>query len=149
MEYRIAAAGIVIHHDKILLVRYRDMQGNSFLVGPGGGVQPEEDLPRAVVRETKEETGLTVMPKHLLFVEDLLSLRCRMIKMWFFCEFVEGELVKTPEAADEGIVDVGWYRKDQLRQEIVYPTVIMSIDWNLLLCDCWQVQYLGLGRAQF
>ena len=94
-EYRIAAAGIVLKRGKILLVRYKDQQGKSYLVGPGGGVGVSESLSQALIREVKEETRLIVKPCKMLFVEDLLSRRYRMIKIWFLCTVVGGRLAKT------------------------------------------------------
>ena len=57
--HRIAAGGIVIRDDTILLVRYGTGPG-SYLVGPGGAVEETENIEQAVVRETMEETGITV-----------------------------------------------------------------------------------------
>ena len=72
-EHRIAAAAIVIQEEEILLVRYDDRHGSSFLVGPGGGVDSDgESITQALVREVKEESGIEVRPHKLLFVEDLL-----------------------------------------------------------------------------
>jgi 8-oxo-dGTP diphosphatase len=95
-EFRIAAAAIIIHEEKVLLVRYRDRYGESFLVGPGGGVHIDEDLKRALIREVREETGLEVQPEKLLFIGDLLSRRYRMmIKVWLLCKLVGGHLLAT------------------------------------------------------
>jgi ADP-ribose pyrophosphatase YjhB (NUDIX family) len=82
-EHRISAGAIVIKGDEILLVRYKDSDGNSFLVGPGGGVLSDEGINEAVVREVREETGLEVSPYRILFVEDLLWRRYRIVKIWF------------------------------------------------------------------
>ncbi|MFH0898533.1 MAG: NUDIX domain-containing protein [bacterium] len=148
-EYRIAAAAIVMQHRKVLLVRYHNKDGNNFLVGPGGGIHVEESLPQAVVREVKEETGIEVQPSKMLFVEDLLSERYRMIKIWFLCNVVGGQLIKTQEAQDEGIVEVGWYEKEQLKHEIVYPAILKEVDWDTFFSQEWQFQYIDLKKANF
>lgn len=113
-DHRIAAAGVVLHRGKVLLVRYRNLDGTSFLVGPGGRVKDTEGLTEAIVREVKEETGIEVLPYNMLFVEDLESKNRRMVKIWFICKFIGGKLVKTQEALQEGIVDVNWYSREQL-----------------------------------
>ncbi|MFH1254050.1 MAG: NUDIX domain-containing protein [bacterium] len=148
-SYRISAAGIVLHDNKILLVRYKSQDESSILVGPGGGVELEEDMQQALVREVLEETGLEVKPGKMLFVEDLLSRKYRMIKIWFLCCVVGGQLLKTPEAAVEGIIDVNWYSKDQLKNEVVYPSIIMEPDWNTFEGKCWETKYLALTQANF
>ncbi len=152
--YRISAAGIILHDNKILLVRYKMQDGSSFLVGPGGGVEIEEDMPQALVREVMEETGLDVKPGRMLFVEDLLSRKYRMIKIWFLCTVVGGRLSKTEEATVEGIVDVNWYSKDQLKNEVVYPPALMTpnlldSDWSLFSEKNWETKYLELKQANF
>jgi len=108
------------------------------LVGPGGAVHINEGLDRAVVREVWEETGLEVSPQKVLFVEDLLSSRYRMVKIWFLCNLVGGQLVNTQGALDEGITDVAWYRKDQLLSEVVYPPALSSYDWKAFPQDNWE-----------
>ena len=148
-NYRISAAGIVLHDNKILLVRYNFPDGSNILVGPGGGVEIEEDMQQALVREVMEETGIEVKPGRMLFVEDLLSRKYRMIKIWFLCSVVGGRLSKTQEASAEGIVDVNWYSKDQLKKEVVYPSIIMETDWNTFDEKCWETKYLALTQANF
>jgi 8-oxo-dGTP pyrophosphatase MutT (NUDIX family) len=67
----------------------------SFLVGPGGGVLSNEGINQAVVREVREETGLEVNPYKILFVEDLLSRRHRIVKIWLLCKLNDGQLTNT------------------------------------------------------
>jgi ADP-ribose pyrophosphatase YjhB (NUDIX family) len=60
-EQRIAAGAIIMQEEKILLVRYNDRHGRSYLVGPGGGMHSDdESITQALMREVKEETGLEV-----------------------------------------------------------------------------------------
>jgi ADP-ribose pyrophosphatase YjhB (NUDIX family) len=148
-EFRISAGAIVIHEDKILLVRYINSLGKSFLVGPGGGVNIDESTNQAAVREVREETGLEVSPLKILFVEDLLSRRHRITKIWFLCNLVGGELVKTQNAIKEGIIEVGWYRRDQLIDEIVYPTPLLKHNRDSFFKDNWQTVYIGLQNTDF
>lgn len=148
-EYRISAAAIIIKRGKILLVRYHDKQGKSFLVGPGGGTKITENLKQTVIREVKEETGLLIAPGKLLFVEDLLSRNYRMIKVWFLCKVVGGSLTKTKEATVEGITEVTWYSKDQLKNEVVYPRIIVDVDWKSFSKKNWETKYLELKNASF
>jgi len=148
-EQRISAGAIVIQEGKILLVRYNDRHGKSFLVGPGGGVLIKESTAKAAIREVKEETNLEVSYGKVIFIEDLLANRHRITKIWFLCNLVGGKLTKTQDATNEGIVDVGWYRRDRLNNEIVYPSVILSHDWDAFYQDNWQVIYKELQEVDF
>jgi 8-oxo-dGTP diphosphatase len=148
-EHRISAGAIVVRQDQILLVRYNASEGKSFLVGPGGGVLGDEGLYQAVIREVREETGLEINPYRVLLVEDLLSRRHRMVKLWLLCNLVGGELTHTQGALEEGIIEAGWYRKDQLQNEVVYPSEILYHDWNDFFRDGWEAKYLKLKTADF
>ncbi len=149
-EQRIAAGAIVIQEEKILLVRYSDRYKRSYLVGPGGGVHSDdESITQALMREVKEETGLEVSPFKLLFVEDLLSSRYRMVKIWFLCNTVGGQVEKTQGAIDEGIVEVRWYGRDELINEVVYPPVLMNENWESFFDDNQESKYLELRNADF
>jgi 8-oxo-dGTP diphosphatase len=148
-EHRISAGAIIIEQGKILLVRYNDSNGNSYLVGPGGGTLENEEITQTVVREVHEETGLEVNPQRILFIEDLLSHHYRMVKIWFLCNIVGGKLENTQGAADEGITDAKWYRKDQLRNEVVYPAILLKQDWSAYFNDNWKSICLGMSVADF
>jgi 8-oxo-dGTP pyrophosphatase MutT (NUDIX family) len=148
-EFRISAGAIIIREDKILLVRYRDNHGKTFLVGPGGGVLINESTDRALIREVREETGLEIEPGKILFVEDLLSGRYRMTKIWFLCKIAGGKLAKTKGAVEEEIIEVGWYRRDRLNDEVVYPDPLKKYDWNDFGKDNWKTLYLELKAADF
>jgi len=119
------------------------------LVGPGGGVEDDESTIQALVREVEEETGLEVSPGRVLFIEDLVSRKYRFAKIWFLCEPVGGQLMNTQGAIDEGIIEVGWYRKEDLKSETVYPPPIMDTDWQQFFEDNWETQYLDLRHADF
>lgn len=148
-EFRISSGGIVINQDKILLVKYVDSKGKSYLVGPGGGVLINENTSQAVVREILEETGLKVKPKKILFVEDMLSKRHRIIKIWFLCGLLGGKLRLTHGAKEEEILEVGWFSREQLDNETVYPLPLKKYDWNDFSKNCWQTIYMELREVDF
>jgi 8-oxo-dGTP pyrophosphatase MutT (NUDIX family) len=148
-QFRISAGGIVIHENRILLVRYRDEPG--YLVAPGGGVESDEGLNQAVIREVREETGIEVAPRNnrILFVEDLISSRKRLTKVWFLCNVIGGRLARTPGAEEEGISEAGWYSREQLNNTIVFPSPILTYDWGLFFGDNWESVYLEMKNADF
>jgi len=148
-EFRVSAGAIVIHEGKILLVRYVNSNGKSYLVGPGGGVLVNESTSQAAAREVKEETNLEVSPGKVVYIEDLLAKKHQITKIWFLCNLLGGELEKTQNAVEEGIIEVGWYRRDQLKNEIVYPAVLLSHNWNAFFKDNWQTIYKELKEVDF
>jgi ADP-ribose pyrophosphatase YjhB (NUDIX family) len=149
-KHRITAGAITIQDEKILLVRYNDNYGGSYLAGPGGAIHYDnETLIQALIREVKEETGLEVNPYKLLFIEDQLPHHYRMVKIWFLCEVVGGKLERTQGAIDEGITEAGWYMRDELNDETVYPSPVMEEDWESFFADSWKAKYLELREADF
>jgi len=151
-EQRISAGAIVIQNETILLVRYRKETGENYLVSPGGGVLNEEGvierIDEAAVRETREETGLEVIPSRILFVEDLLYKQYRITKIWFLCNVVGECLERTQGAIDERIVEANWYHREQLNNETVYPSILVQEDWNNFLNHHWETRYLGLSKVR-
>ncbi|MCF3182163.1 NUDIX hydrolase [Streptomyces polychromogenes] len=60
------AAAVVVHEGCVLIVRRRVSEGRLSWQFPAGAVEPGESREEAAVRETMEETGLTVKALKLL-----------------------------------------------------------------------------------
>ncbi len=146
---RISAGGLVFKGNEVLLVRYQDQSGVTFLVGPGGGLEDDENVVQAVIREVWEETGVTVEPKRVVAIEDLQSERVKTIKVWLVCEVVAGEVQRTVGADMEGITAAGWFTRDQLAGEIVFPSFLMQHDWERLRTEIREVECLPSRVARF
>ncbi|HEY4330260.1 MAG TPA: NUDIX hydrolase [Phycisphaerae bacterium] len=149
LPHRIAAGGVIVNEGKILLVRYPDIRGGSYLVSPGGAVEENEGLAEAAIRETREETGVTVAVQRLLALEELLCTRFRMCKVWFLCAYVSGEAGMTEGARREGITQAAWFSKDELAREVVYPSILLSNDWASFSSPGWSVKTMEIRRADF
>ena len=119
------------------------------MVGPGGALQDDENVVQAIVRETKEETAVTVRPKRVVVIEDLVCSRFKMSKVWMICEVVEGEVRRTEGAEKEGIIEAAWFTKDQLVNEVVFPPALMQHDWDQLRSENWQVKCEPSRKANF
>ena len=106
-KFRVSAGAIVIRGDEILLVRAKNSEGKDFLVGPGGGVESDEGINQACIREVQEETGIEVRPCKILFIEDLVWENKRVVKVWFLCDVTGGEFTRTQGAIEEGLIEAG------------------------------------------
>ena len=72
-----------------------------------------------------------------------------MCKIWKLCDIVRCDVMPTDGARAEGITEAGWFRKDQLEEEVVYPPPIMQYDWNEFRFGNWEVQCLPSRVASF
>ena len=147
--HRIAAGGLIFRNDAVLLVRYPDANGGTYLVGPGGELEENENVVQAIIRETMEETNVRVQPKRVVIIEDLICTSFKMIKVWMICEVVEGNICKTDGALKEGIIEAAWYPKAQLSAEVAFPLPLIQHDWVRLRSENWQVECLPTRKADF
>jgi 8-oxo-dGTP pyrophosphatase MutT (NUDIX family) len=148
--HRISAGGIIFKGNTVLLVRYRNTNASgTYLVGPGGKLEDDENIVQAIIRETKEETGVSVAPKRVVAIEDLMCSHFKMIKVWMVCGVIEGEVRKTEGAQKEGIIEASWLTKDQLATEVVFPSSLMQHDWEQFRTETWQVECFPSRKAVF
>ncbi len=95
-RFRVGAYGVLIQDGRVLLTRTRTKTGvlNNF---PGGAVELGEGALEALRRELREETGLEVRPRDLLYASE----RChrsvdypenQLVKLYWRVEVVGGRL---------------------------------------------------------
>lgn len=98
-SYRVAAYGLIGAPDRILLCRlaaFLTKSGPRQWTLPGGGIDFGEPIEAALIREVQEETGLTVEPIHVAFVDDWLyhSPRASVhnVRIVYWADVIEGDL---------------------------------------------------------
>ncbi|HDX9652034.1 TPA: NUDIX hydrolase [Bacillus wiedmannii] len=87
---QVRVTGILIEDEKVLLVKQKVANRNWSL--PGGRVENGETLEEAMIREMREETGLEVKIKNLLYVCDKPDASPSLLHITFLLERVEGEI---------------------------------------------------------
>lgn len=130
LKHRISAGVIVEQDAHVLLVHCVQAARYDFWVAPGGGVQGCESLAEAAAREAFEETGLTVRPGRLVYIEELFDPGTRYCKFWHLGEAIGGDMdVSHAEAVAEGIVEVAWLSRADIAKRTVFPLLLNERFW--------------------
>jgi 8-oxo-dGTP diphosphatase len=112
----VGVGAIIIDQDRIVLVKRRHAPLEGRWSIPGGVLEVGETLRKAVVREAREETGLTIEPGELLGVfervlpDDRGRTRYHYVLVDFLCRRVAGDL-----GASDDAEEARWFRKHELK----------------------------------
>lgn len=112
---------------------WRKKQGKEYYVFPGGGVEENEIVEQAVIREVKEETSLEVKIDRLLYHHHYIN-DCD--QYFYLCSYLSGEpalgdgnekeaMLKNTDDFYQPI----WMEINRLKELLVYPLEIR--DWLL------------------
>ena len=134
LTWRPSAYGIVIRDDKILLVK----DGGKYHL-PGGGLELGEDPKDAVVREVREETGLTVINPKLVDANSTFFTWQKLgqpqtfahvhsLLLYYVCDFSGGTLgaLALDEYEKRALLTAEWVDLAKLDEIVVGTTV----DWR-------------------
>lgn len=110
------AAAIVVAEGRVLMVRRRVREGELSRQFPAGQVESGESADDAAVRETQEETGLTVRPTKRL--GERLHPATGRTMVYVACEVLSG----TAYVADEeDLAEVAWCDRTTLALNVPSP----------------------------
>lgn len=98
----------LLHTEDAYLLQDRVKEDWKGYTLPGGHIEPEESIVQAVVREMKEETGLTILNPRLCGIKQFPIEDGRYIVFLFCADEYEGEL----SSSEEG--DMHWIKKEDL-----------------------------------
>jgi 8-oxo-dGTP diphosphatase len=118
----VGVGAVIIQENRVLLIR----RGQAPLLGewslPGGVLECGETLREAVIREVREETGLTVETGEMLGVYERITrsedgrVRYHYVLIDFLCRPASGDLKAASDAAD-----VRWFAPEQLDELKLRP----------------------------
>src|SRR5437667_9338342 len=118
---KVGVSLLVKNGDRILLEkRQHTTHGNGTWGPPSGHIDYGEKPEQAAVRETQEETGVTVSEvKFRVITNDVFEAeQMHYITVWFEAKYVSGKpKVNSPEEESE----VGWFTWDGLPQPLFLP----------------------------
>ncbi len=132
----IRTVGVLVKNNKILV--QRDKDGNEYAL-PGGHIKICETLEDGLIREFKEETGIDIQIKHMLWSEECFwewsGRRAHNIAFYYLIE--EGDGFEIPDVdefvshKDNCNVVIGWMDIDHIQNVIIYPEFLKDEIHNL------------------
>jgi 8-oxo-dGTP diphosphatase len=111
---------MICNEDKVVVInrKKRDWPGVTF---PGGHVRFGESFSQAVIREVKEETGLTIYSPQICGIKNWMEDNNRFVVLLYRTNKFEGELISSEEG------EVWWEKIDNL------SNLDLSLDMNDML----------------
>ncbi|MDE7183691.1 MAG: NUDIX domain-containing protein [Lachnospiraceae bacterium] len=120
-QIRTSAKAVIIQNGKLLTIKLNDGKEEWYIL-PGGGQDSEELLPQTVEREVREETGIEVKCKELLFVIEGAHGECfHRIDLVFLCDFL-GKAKNAALHKDTNQVGFDWLDLSVLNRLPLYPS---------------------------
>ena len=118
---RTSAKAVIIHKGKLLAIKVSD-NTETWYVLPGGGQESEEILPQTVEREVREETGIEVKCRDLLFVIEGAHVESfHRVDLVFHCEYI-GKVKNASFHCDTNQVGFDWLNLSELNKLPLYPS---------------------------
>lgn len=112
---------------RLLCARHRKA-GDSYLVLPGGHVEPGESVIEAARREMEEETGIGLVEARLWAASEFLASRRHVVDMTFYAVTWEGDarLGTDPDAGDHpaSLVGLEWLDRRDLGEAPFRPALL-------------------------
>lgn len=133
VKHRISVKGLIIESGRILLPLHRDDAGLYYIL-PGGGQEPGESLPDALVRECREELGVDVTVGELVGARDYIGAHhefaatddAHQVELMFRCTFVGGT-PGTGTAVDNRQIGAEWIELAALARVRFYPKRLADV----------------------
>lgn len=110
------AAAVIVDESRVLLVRRATPESALVWQFPAGKVEAGESAEAAAVRETAEETGLTVAAVE--FLGERVHPATKRTMLYVACEVLDGEAYVADE---EELAEVAWVTAGEIAAYVPYP----------------------------
>ena len=110
--FRIGASAVIVHEERVLLARRRDIGWWNL---PGGGVEPGETAEEGLRREVREEVRAKVEIVRLVGVYS--KPQKDEVVLTFLCALAEGQLASI--GTSDEVSEVGWFARDTLPDDLL------------------------------
>ena len=137
---RIRVAAVMRRGDDVLLVRHRK-DGEEYHLLPGGGVERGESLAGALVREVREETGLSCVPGDPVLISDSIDPHGgrHVVQIAFEAEWTG----RPTPSADSRVVGLDAVSAEELHSLDLRPPIHEALAEALRSAGSARARYLG------
>ena len=131
---RSCAKAIIVRDERILTVKYSD-EGGEYYALPGGGQLHGETLPATLLRECREELGVTVVSLGLRFIREYIGKEgesrwrdadVHRVEFLYECALEPGQEPQMGRHGDHSQVDIAWLPIESISQYRFYPRALVS-----------------------
>jgi ADP-ribose pyrophosphatase YjhB (NUDIX family) len=117
--HSVSVAGAIVNNDgRVLAIRRRD---NGHWEPPGGVLELDETIEHGLIREVREETGLTVKPERLTGVYK--NMERGIVALVFRCSIASGTVSPTAEVQESA-----WLTPDEIKGHMDEAYAIRLLD---------------------
>lgn len=129
---RLAVRGLLLIDDRLLLVNAWPAGTSDLLCAPGGGVQPHASLPRNLIREFHEETGLVVAVGAPCLVNEFHDpLRdFHQVDIYFRVTLVSGDPGQDWRDPEGVVTERHLLSREDLARRRVKPDSLAAVAWG-------------------
>ena len=146
MKYGISAAALIVQGERILLVNHREAGQYDFWLPPGGHLEGSESIFDCARRETLEETGLSVEPDHVMYIQEFWEPGYHFCKFFILCKAFSGNLTLEHRRQEERfLVDARFISPGDMREIAVHPEILKGQFWDDLKAEYPVTRYLASG----
>jgi mutator protein MutT len=113
------AGALIVREGRVLLIERRPESDNTYYLFPGGRIEPNETAEEALVRELREELGLTIVPGRLVAAVTYNG----DAQYYYTANLIGHELSFNGDEAESGV----WLPIDSLTSHSVHPAAVAGM----------------------